>query len=53
MRSVSALDLVLVDSGDGLKVSGPATAGALAILGLERPSILMREEIHFLRRAAG
>ena len=35
LRSVSALDLVLVDSGDGLKVSGPATAGALAILGLE------------------
>ena len=35
LRSVSALDLVLVDSGDGLEVSGPATAGALAILGLE------------------
>lgn len=53
MRSVSALDLVLVDSGDGLEVSGSASAGALAVLGLEGPSICVGDDIHFLRRAAG
>lgn len=34
-RSVASLDLVLIDSGDGLEVSGPAGASALAVLGLE------------------
>lgn len=38
-RSVASLDLVLIDSGDGLEVSGPASASALAVLGLEGPSV--------------
>lgn len=33
-RSVASLDLVLIDSGDGLEVSGPASSSALAVLGL-------------------
>ena len=32
--------MVLVDPGDGLEISGPAGASSLAVLGLERPSVL-------------
>ena len=32
--------MILVDPGDSLEVSGPAGASALAVLGLERPSVL-------------
>ena len=38
-KSVSAFDLVFVDSGDSLEVAHSAGAGALAVLGLEGPSV--------------
>ncbi len=39
-RSVSSLNLVLVDARDGLQVTSSSCAGALSVLGLEWPSIL-------------
>lgn len=39
-QSVSALDLILIHSRDGLEVSSPARSRSLPILGLQRPSVL-------------
>ena len=38
-KSIPALDLVFVDSGDSFEISHSAGAGALTVLGLERPSV--------------
>lgn len=39
-RSVpSSFDLVFVDAGDGFEVAGASSASALAVLGLEGPSV--------------
>jgi hypothetical protein len=40
LQSVSALDLVLVDTGDGLEVASAASSSALPVLGLQGPSVL-------------
>jgi hypothetical protein len=38
-KSISAFDLILVNSGDCLEISGSASAGAFSVLSFKRPSV--------------
>lgn len=53
VRSVSAFDLILVDTSDGFEVSHATSSSALPVLGLEGPSVCIMTKLHFLSLAAG
>ena len=52
-KSISAFDLVFVNATNSLEVSSATSSSALSVLHLERPSVCINQELHFLSLAAG